>query len=154
MAWWSLTGKAGGLDRRETDNSKIRLCSDRPLFLRRTGRAYARTIKPSQRGELEITALNNIYLEQGTLNVEIMGRGFAWLDTGTHEALLQAGAFVQTIEARQGLKVGSPEEVAFHMGYIGAEQLRAIAGKYLKSGYGQYLERLSRQKSVKLSAGE
>lgn len=107
---------------------------------------YAKTIKPSQRGELEITALNNIYLEQGALNVEIMGRGFAWLDTGTHEALLQAGAFVQTIEARQGLKVGSPEEVAFHMGYIDATQLRDVARKYLKSGYGQYLDRLSRQK--------
>jgi glucose-1-phosphate thymidylyltransferase len=107
---------------------------------------YAKTIKPSRRGELEITALNNIYLEQGELNVEIMGRGFAWLDTGTHEALLQAGAFVQTIEARQGLKVGSPEEVAFHMGYIDATQLRDVARKYLKSGYGQYLERLSRQK--------
>ena len=78
-----------------------------------------------------------------------MGRGFAWLDTGTHEALLQAGAFVQTIEARQGLKVGSPEEVAFHMGYIDAAQLRAVARKYLKSGYGQYLERLSRQKSAR-----
>ena len=76
-----------------------------------------------------------------------MGRGFAWLDTGTHEALLQAGAFVQTIEARQGLKVGSPEEVAFQMGYIGAEQLSAVARKYLKSGYGQYPQRLSRQKS-------
>ena len=107
---------------------------------------YAKTIKPSRRGELEITALNNIYLEQGSLNVEIMGRGFAWLDTGTHEALLQAGAFVQTIEARQGLKVGSPEEVAFHMGYIDAIQLRDVARKYLKSGYGQYLERLSCQK--------
>ncbi len=110
---------------------------------------YAKTIKPSQRGELEITALNNIYLERGTLNVEIMGRGYAWLDTGTHEALLQAGAFVQTIEARQGQKVGSPEEVAFYMGYIDATQLRQVASKYLKSGYGQYLERLSRQKAAK-----
>jgi glucose-1-phosphate thymidylyltransferase len=109
----------------------------------------AKTIKPSQRGELEITALNNIYLERGLLNVEIMGRGYAWLDTGTHEALLQAGAFVQTIEARQGQKVGSPEEVAFHMGYIDAARLRDVARKYLKSGYGQYLERLSRQKNVK-----
>jgi glucose-1-phosphate thymidylyltransferase len=108
---------------------------------------YAKTIKPSQRGELEITALNNIYLERGTLNVEIMGRGYAWLDTGTHEALLQAGAFVQTIEARQGQKIGSPEEVAFHRGYIDAAQLREVARKYLKSGYGQYLERLSRQKA-------
>jgi glucose-1-phosphate thymidylyltransferase len=110
---------------------------------------YARTIQPSQRGELEITALNNIYLERGELSVEIMGRGFAWLDTGTHEALLQAGAFVQTIEARQGLKVGSPEEVAFHMGYIDAAQLQTVARKYLKSGYGQYLERLAQQKSAK-----
>lgn len=111
--------------------------------------AFARTIKPSLRGELEITALNNIYLERGLLNVEIMGRGYAWLDTGTHETLLQAGAFVQTIEARQGQKVGSPEEVAFHMGYIDAAQLRDVARKYLKSGYGIYLERLSRQKSAK-----
>lgn len=108
---------------------------------------FARTIKPSGRGELEITALNNIYLERGLLNVEIMGRGYAWLDTGTHEALLQAGAFVQTIEARQGQKIGSPEEVAFYMGYINADQLRSVARKYLKSGYGQYLERLARQKT-------
>jgi glucose-1-phosphate thymidylyltransferase len=110
---------------------------------------FARSIKPSQRGELEITSLNNIYLERGLLNVEIMGRGYAWLDTGTHEALLQAGTFVQTIESRQGQKVGSPEEVAFHMGYIDAAQLRDIARKYLKSGYGLYLERLARQKNPK-----
>ncbi len=110
--------------------------------------AYAKSIKPSQRGELEITALNSIYLDQGTLNVEIMGRGYAWLDTGTHEALLQAGAFVQTIEARQGQKVGSPEEVAFHMGFIDTAQLRNVARKYLKSGYGAYLERLSRHEGA------
>lgn len=110
---------------------------------------FSRSIKPSERGELEITGLNNIYLEHGQLNVEIMGRGYAWLDTGTHEALLQAGAFVQTIEARQGQKVGSPEEVAFNMGYIDAAHLLDVARKYLKSGYGQYLERLARPKPLK-----
>jgi glucose-1-phosphate thymidylyltransferase len=104
--------------------------------------AFARTITPSARGELEITALNNLYLESGDLNVELMGRGFAWLDTGTHDALLDASDFVRILEMRQGQKVGCPEEVAYRMGFIGREQLQALAHGLEKSGYGQYLLQL------------
>lgn len=100
---------------------------------------YAARVKPSWRGELEITDLNKIYLEEGTLDVELMGRGYAWLDTGTFSSLLQAGQYVQTIEERQGLKIGAPEEVAYHMGFIDADQLRALAEPMLKSGYGKHL---------------
>ncbi|HYD71244.1 glucose-1-phosphate thymidylyltransferase RfbA [Azospirillum sp.] len=99
----------------------------------------AENLKPSARGELEITDLNRVYLQAGTLRVERMGRGFAWLDTGTHDSLLQAGQFVQTVEARQGLKIACPEEVAFQMGYIDAAQLQRLAEPLRKSGYGQYL---------------
>jgi glucose-1-phosphate thymidylyltransferase len=99
----------------------------------------AAEIKPSARGELEITDVNRMYLQQGMLNVELMGRGSAWLDTGTHDSLLEAAQFVQTIEKRQGLKVACPEEVAFRMGYISAEQLEAQAQPLIKSGYGKYL---------------
>jgi len=99
----------------------------------------AENLKPSARGELEITDLNRVYLKAGTLRVERMGRGFAWLDTGTHDSLLQAGQFVQTVEARQGLKIACPEEVAFQMGYIDAAQLQRLAEPLRKSGYGQYL---------------
>jgi len=105
------------------------------------GRAsdFARRIRPSARGELEITELNNLYLESGDLTVELMGRGYAWLDTGTHESLLQAGEFVRTIEERQGLKIGCPEEVAFRMGFIDKSQLLSLAKDLDKSGYGDYL---------------
>jgi len=108
------------------------------------GRAsgFARQIKPSARGELEITTLNNMYLEAGTLNVELMGRGFAWLDTGTHDALLDASDFVRILEMRQGQKVGCPEEIAYRMGYIDRKQLHALAHGLEKSGYGQYLLQL------------
>ncbi|SHF55378.1 glucose-1-phosphate thymidylyltransferase [Microbulbifer donghaiensis] len=99
----------------------------------------AQEIQPSARGELEITDLNRMYLEQDLLNVELMGRGSAWLDTGTHDNLLEAAHFVQTIERRQGLKVACPEEVAFRKGFITAEQLEAQTQPLLKSGYGQYL---------------
>lgn len=96
-------------------------------------------LKPSARGELEITDLNRCYLERGTLDVEIMGRGMAWLDTGTHDSLFEAGLFIQTIEHRQGLKVACPEEIAFRSGYITAAQLEKLAQPVRKSGYGQYL---------------
>lgn len=100
---------------------------------------HARGLKPSPRGELEITDLNRLYLEQGALTVEVMGRGQAWLDTGTHESLLEAGQFIQTIEKRQGLKVACPEEIAWRQGWIDAAALERLAQPLIKSGYGQYL---------------
>ena len=99
----------------------------------------AADIQPSARGELEITDVNARYLAQGQLNVEIMGRGYAWLDTGTHDSLLEAGQFIATLEKRQGLKVACPEEIAFRSGWIDATQLEALARPMLKNGYGQYL---------------
>ena len=102
----------------------------------------ARSLKPSARGELEITDVNKCYLENAMLNVEIMGRGMAWLDTGTHESLLQAASFIETIETRQGLKVSCPEEIAYRMGYIDSDQLRALAQPLSKNSYGEYLLRI------------
>ncbi len=102
----------------------------------------AASIKPSARGELEITEVNARYLQPQQLEVEIMGRGYAWLDTGTHDSLLEAGQFIATLERRQGLKVACPEEVAFRNGWISATQLEALAAPMLKNGYGQYLMRL------------
>ncbi|MFG6468793.1 glucose-1-phosphate thymidylyltransferase RfbA [Roseateles sp. BYS87W] len=99
-------------------------------------------IRPSARGELEITDVNAAYLRQGQLNVEIMGRGYAWLDTGTHDSLLEAGQFIATLEKRQGLKVACPEEIAFRSGWISTEQLEALARPLAKNGYGQYLLKL------------
>jgi glucose-1-phosphate thymidylyltransferase len=98
-----------------------------------------RSLKPSDRGELEITDVNKAYLRHGDLKVELLGRGFAWLDTGTHEALQQASSYVQAIQERQGLKISCIEEIAFRMGYIDREQLRLLASKYLKNDYGRYL---------------
>jgi glucose-1-phosphate thymidylyltransferase len=108
------------------------------------GRAaeFARSLKPSSRGELEITDLNRLYLEEQALRVELMGRGYAWLDTGTHDSLLEAGQFIATIEKRQGHKIACPEEIAWRNGWIDAEALAALAAPLAKSGYGQYLLRL------------
>jgi glucose-1-phosphate thymidylyltransferase len=99
----------------------------------------AASLRPSERGELEITDLNRWYLERDELTVEILGRGMAWLDTGTHESLLQAGNFIETIEQRQGLKVACPEEIAFRSGWIGADQVERLAGALQRNGYGEYL---------------
>jgi glucose-1-phosphate thymidylyltransferase len=104
------------------------------------------SLKPSARGELEITDLNRAYLERGELEVVTMGRGFAWLDTGTHEALLEAAHFIETIERRQGLKIACPEEIAYRMGFIDAAQLEALAQPLDKSGYGEYLRRVLKER--------
>ena len=100
---------------------------------------YAKSLKPSARGELEITDVNNAYLKQGDLHVELMGRGIAWLDTGTHDSLMDAGAFVQAVEKRQGLKVACLEEIAWRNGYISSDDVRVLAKPMAKTGYGQYL---------------
>ncbi|MCB2018039.1 MAG: glucose-1-phosphate thymidylyltransferase, partial [Hydrogenophaga sp.] len=105
----------------------------------------AKDLKPSPRGELEITDLNRLYLEAGTLQVEVMGRGYAWLDTGTHDSLLEAGQFIATLEKRQGLKVACPEEIAFRSHWIDAERLNALAQPLAKNGYGQYLLQLLKE---------
>src|SRR5262249_54259280 len=104
---------------------------------------FARTLKPSARGELEITDLNRLYLQQKSLNVERLGRGFAWLDTGTPDSLLEAAEFVRTLEKRQGLKVACPEEAALRRGFITVEQFGALAEAYSRSDYGDYLRRLA-----------
>ncbi len=104
---------------------------------------YAAELKPSARGELEITDLNRRYLQQGSLHLEPLGRGYAWLDTGTHQSLLEASNFIETIQTRQGLQVCCPEEVAFGRGWINAEQLEALAAPLIKNGYGQYLHKLA-----------
>ncbi|HHQ4674559.1 TPA: glucose-1-phosphate thymidylyltransferase RfbA [Aeromonas veronii] len=102
----------------------------------------AKSLKPSPRGELEITDVNRIYLEQGNLSVAMMGRGYAWLDTGTHESLIEASNFIQTIETRQGLKVACPEEIAYRQKFISADQIRELAAPLAKNAYGQYLLRM------------
>lgn len=109
---------------------------------------YAKTLKPSLRGEFEITDLNKIYLEQECLNVEKMGRGYAWLDTGTHESLLEAGQFVQTVEHRQGLKIACPEEIAFRKNWIDAAQLLRLATPLSKNAYGKYLLQILKESGV------
>jgi glucose-1-phosphate thymidylyltransferase len=108
----------------------------------------AANLKPSPRGELEITDVNSIYLERGKLAVEIMGRGYAWLDTGTHESLLEASHFIQTIEHRQGLKIACPEEIAFRKKFIDAAQLERLAAPLIKSGYGTYLMQVLKEKDM------
>jgi glucose-1-phosphate thymidylyltransferase len=99
----------------------------------------AKSIKPSERGELEITSINQVYLTRGQLKVEQLGRGFAWLDTGTHDSLLEASQFVQTVEKRQGFKIACLEEIAWNQGWLTREQISQIGSKLSKTGYGQYL---------------
>lgn len=103
---------------------------------------YARTLTPSARGELEITDLNRIYLDAGKLSVELMGRGYAWLDTGTHESLIEASQFVETVEHRQGLKIACPEEIAFRKRWISSDELRTLMKPFVQNGYGRYLRRV------------
>ncbi|MFT5426237.1 MAG: glucose-1-phosphate thymidylyltransferase [Gammaproteobacteria bacterium] len=109
---------------------------------------FAKKLKPSERGELEITDINRFYLEQGNLNVEIMGRGYAWLDTGTHDSLLDASQFIATLEHRQGLKISCPEEIAYRMKWIDAGQMEKLAAPMIKNGYGQYLMRILKESGV------
>ena len=108
----------------------------------------AASLKPSARGELEITDVNRVYLERGELEVAVMSRGYAWLDTGTHASLLEASHFIETIERRQGLKIACVEEIAYRMGYISATELEALAAPLAKSGYGQYLLQVLREKTL------
>jgi glucose-1-phosphate thymidylyltransferase len=115
---------------------------------------HAASLKPSARGELEITDLNRTYLEAGCLEVQMMSRGMAWLDTGTHDSLLDAGVYVQTIERRQGLKIACPEEIAYRLGYITAGQLEELAQPVCKSGYGQYLLAIKDEPQFSAEAGE
>jgi glucose-1-phosphate thymidylyltransferase len=105
----------------------------------------AKSIQPSERGELEITTVNQIYLERAQLDVQVMGRGYAWLDTGTHESLLEASLFIETLEKRQGLKIACPEEIAYNSGYITTQQLEKLIVPLAKNGYGQYLKRILKE---------
>jgi glucose-1-phosphate thymidylyltransferase len=138
VAEFDSTGKVVGLEEKPAQPKSNYAVTGLYFY---DGRAsdYAASLKPSLRGELEITDLNRRYLEDGSLRLEKMGRGFAWLDTGTHESLVEASTYIETIEKRQGLRVCCPEEIAFFNGWIDAMQLRALAKPLAKNGYGQYL---------------
>ena len=135
---FDATGRAISLEEKPR-KPKSRYAVTGLYFYDRDAPGIARSLKPSARGELEITDLNNRYLASGRLNVRTLGRGHAWLDTGAQDALIEAATFIQTVERRQGLKICCPEEIAWRMGYIGAEQLAALAGPLRNSGYGAYL---------------
>jgi glucose-1-phosphate thymidylyltransferase len=129
-------------------NPKSRFAVTGVYFYDRQVVEVAKSLKPSARGELEITDVNRWYLERGQLHVEVLGRGFAWLDTGTQDSLIEAAGFIQTIEKRQGLKVACPEEIAYHLGYIDSGQMERLAARLGKSGYGNYLLQVLREADV------
>jgi glucose-1-phosphate thymidylyltransferase len=138
-------GRAISLEEKPTQ-PKSRYAVTGLYFYDRDVVSIARALKPSPRGELEITDLNRVYLERGTLDVHVLGRGHAWLDTGTHESLIEAGLFIQTVERRQGLRIGSPEEIVWRKGWIDDTQLGVLARELGKSSYGQYLARLPHER--------
>jgi glucose-1-phosphate thymidylyltransferase len=141
VVWFDETGRAVGLEEKPAQPKSPYAVTGLYFYDNRVLEVAA-TLKPSPRGELEITDVNRAYLEWGDLHVEVLGRGMAWLDTGTHEALLQASNFIQAIEQRQGLKVACPEEIAFKLGFIGAEDVLRIARSMRQNEYGQYLEQI------------
>jgi glucose-1-phosphate thymidylyltransferase len=141
VAEFDASGKVIGLEEKPA-KPKSHYAVTGLYFYDDTVTKRVKDLKPSVRGELEITDLNRLYLEDGSLHMEMLGRGFAWLDTGTHEALLQASNFIHTIEARQGLKVGCPEEIAFHKGWINGEDLLRLASELGKTEYAEYLRQL------------
>jgi len=141
VVWFDAQGRAIGLEEKPA-KPKSRYAVTGLYFYDNQVLDLAASLKPSKRGELEITDLNRLYLEKGQLDVVTLGRGFAWLDTGTHESLLEASQFISVIERRQSFKVACPEEIAYRMGYITAADLEALAKPLAKSGYGQYLLRI------------
>ena len=141
MVAFDKAGKASSIEEKPSQ-PKSNFAVTGLYFYDRHVTEIARTVKPSVRGEMEITSINQTYLEQGSLSVQVMQRGYAWLDTGTHESLLEASQFIATLEHRQGLKIGCPEEIAWRQGFIGADQLERLAQPMARTSYGQYLLRL------------
>jgi glucose-1-phosphate thymidylyltransferase len=147
VVWFDETGRAIGLEEKPAQPKSPYAVTGLYFYDNRV-LDVAATLKPSPRGELEITDVNRAYLEWGDLHVEVLGRGMAWLDTGTHEALLQASNFIQAIEQRQGLKVACPEEIAFKLGFIGADEVLKIARSMRHNEYGQYLEQIVEEENT------